>query len=259
MKQTRIILFSFILLFTISCNNQTETTGEIGNPKVQVKTTTVTYGNLHDFIEISGKTVYLNKNTIVAPISGYVTKVFVQQGDKVSKGTTLFEMQSSEAYVMRQNDSLSKSFGFVKIKAPENGIITNLQVVQNNIFLDQAFEMCVIIASGNLKVQANVPFEYRKYATPGQTGNVQLPDGNSIKITFSKVLPQMNEQTQTVKILANLNTNIFIPENMIVKILLEKRTKQKAQILPKNCVMADALMTKFWVMKLINDSVAVNT
>ena len=259
MRKIQIILFSFVLLFTISCNNQTETTEKKENPRVQVKTTSVTQGKLPDYIELSGKTIYLNKNTIVAPISGYVAKVNVQQGDKVLKGATLFTMQSAEAFVMKQNDNLSKNYGFIKISAPTTGIITDLKVVQTNIYLGEASVMCEIIASNNIRVRADVPFEYQKYAAVGKTCKVELPDGISINAIFSKILPQMNEQAQTVKILADLNASIFIPENMIVKIWLDKGIKQNAQILPKNCVMTDALMTKFWVMKLINDSIAVNT
>ena len=38
---------------------------------------------------------------------------------------------------------------------------------------------------------------------------------------------------------------------------MDRSKKHNAQIIPKSCLQTDALMTKFWVMKLINDSTAV--
>jgi stress-induced morphogen len=46
---------------------------------------------------------------------------------------------------------------------------------------------------------------------------------------------------------------------MIVKVLINKSNEHKTQILPKACLQTDALMRNFWVMKMINDSTAVQT
>ena len=258
MKKIEIILISVIALFAFSCKNEVKISEKSQIPKVQVKVLNVTEGYLHDYIAVTGRTVYLNKNTILAPISGYITKVDVIPGDKVSKKRVLFEMQSPEAYMMQKKNSLSKNYGVVKIYAPSNGIISVLNVMQKGVFVDQGSALCLLIASNDLKVQVNVPFEYRKYVKIGNDCNIMLPDSTIIKGHFTKMLPQMNEQSQTEKVLANLNTNMFIPENMIVKVLIDKGTKHKTQILSKKCLLTDALMTKFWVMKLINDTVAVN-
>ena len=49
-----------------------------------------------------------------------------------------------------------------------------------------------------------------------------------------------------------------MPVHLIVQVLVDKGNKHKTQILPKNCLMTNPLMTRFWIMKLINDSVAVS-
>lgn len=253
-----IILISVVILFAFSCKNEVKVSEKSQIPKVQVKVTNVTEGYLPDYISVTGRTVYLNKNTIVAPISGYITKVDVITGDRVNKRKVLFEMQSPEAYMMQKKDSLAKNYGVVKIYAPTGGVISVLNVMQKGVFVDQGSALCLVVASNDLKVQVNVPFEYRKYVKIGSKCKIMLPDSTIIKGRFTKMLPQMNEQSQTVKVLANLNTNMFIPEDMIVKVLIDKGIKHKTQILSKKCLLTDALMTKFWVMKLINDTVAVN-
>ncbi len=254
MKNSIFLMMIFVL---ISCNEQKNSAEQIQSSKAQIKVATIKTGSLPNYLQFSGETMYLNKNEIVAPINGYITNVKVHEGDKVSKAKLLFEMQSPEAYIMQQTDSLKKTYGVVKITSPVSGVVSGLQVMQKNVYTDQAAELCLITASGDLKVEINLPFEYRKYAKIGQKCQIVLPDKSTVKASISKILPQMEAQNQSMKILANLQTSIFVPEQMIVKVLINQSDNKKVQILPKNCLMNDALMTQFWVMKLTNDTTAV--
>ena len=251
------LLLIVLIFFLFSCKKENTETN-IETQKVKVKVVGLDYGYIPDYIELTGKTVYLNKSNLVAPISGYVTKVNAQQGDIVRKGQILFEMKTSEAYFMQQNDSLPHTdYGTVKIYSPSTGRIMNINVVNNNVFVDKGSVLCILISSNDLKIQVNVPFEYSKWTKLGNKCKIILPDNTGIQGVFTKYLPQVNEISQTVKILANIKTKQFLPENMIVKVLVDKSKKHKMQILPQSCLQTDALMTKFWVMKLINDSTAV--
>jgi Tfp pilus assembly protein PilP len=254
----KIILFVVSLVILVACQ-QTETNEDtLESSKAQVKVTSIRKGILPDYLSVTGKTVYYNKNTIVAPINGYVTKVLTEQGDHIKKGNLLFEMQTKEAFAMQKNDSLAKQYGIIKITAPDNGFITTLNVVKQGVYIDQGSAMCTIIGANNLKIIAEVPFEYGQYAKVGKHCKIVLPDNTHIDAIFTKALPQMNEISQTMQLQANINTNLFIPEKMIVKILIDKNTsKTTTQILPKSCIMTDALMSKFWVMKILNDSTAI--
>jgi len=252
-------IYLLLAIFTIiSC--QEEITEEIEtSAKVQVNICKIQKGNLPDYIQLTGKTIYLNKSSLVAPISGYITKVNIQQGDKVQKGELLFEMQSPEAYIMKQKDSTASHYGIVKIYAPENGRLVSLNIVNSSVFVEKGSVMCILMASNDLKLQVNVPFEYNKYAKIGSKCKVVLPDNTNIEGQISKILPQIDETSQTIKALANINSKQFIPENMIVSVLLDKSEQKEVQTLPKKCLQTDALMQDFWVMKLINDSMAVQT
>ncbi len=62
-------------------------------------------------------------------------------------------------------------------------------------------------------------------------------------------------KTQTI--LAKSKENLFLPENLIVKIFIQKTLAGNKQIIPKPCILSDEMMQEFWVMKLINDSTAI--
>jgi len=257
-KPTLIILSALFLFLLFSCVEEKKEQAQ-SKPKVQVKTAGILMGYLPDNIELTGKTIYLNKSSLVSPISGYITKVNVQQGDRVSKGDLLFEIQTPESFVMQKKESSTNNYGLINIYAPTSGRVVSLNIVSTGVFTDVGAEMCKLLSSDDLKLQVSVPFEYNKLAKTGVSCKVILPDNSSVSATFTNMLPQIDETSQTVKVLANLNTNKFIPENMIVQVLLDKSKKHDAQILPKHCLQTDALMSKFWVIKLINDSTAVQT
>ncbi len=258
MNKSIIILSALLIL--LSCNNEQTSDLQDSRLKIKVKLTEIEHSYIPDYLELTGKTIYLNKSNLIAPISGYITKVNARQGDIVKKGQILFEMKTSEAYLMQNADSLPKTnYGSVKIRATVSGRIMNISVMNKNVFVDKGSVMCILMSSNGLKLQVNIPFEYNKWAKIGNNCKIILPDNTEITGRFSKYLPQINESSQTLKILANIKTDKFLPENMIVKVLLDKGAKQEMQILPKSCLQTDALMTKFWVMKLINDSTAVQT
>lgn len=258
MKKISIIFIGLLLLVIFNSCKEQEQESQASTLKVKVKLSKIEYGYLPDYIELSGKTICLNKSSLIAPISGYVTKVNAQQGNIVKKGQVLFEMKTSEAYLMQNSDSLQKiNYGTIKVYAPVSGRIMNLSIMNKNVFTDKGSVMCILMSSSDLKLQVNVPFEYNKWAKLGNECKIILPDNTEISGRFSKYLPQINEASQTVKILANIKTKQFLPENMIVKVLLDRSTKHKTQILNKKCLQTNALMQKVWLMKLINDTVAV--
>ena len=250
LSKSALTIFAFAILF--SCTQQTKERTEAVS-KAQVRLTGITKGYLPDYIELSGKTIYLNKSNLVAPIGGYITKVNVRQGDRVKKGDLIFEMQSPEAYVMKGDSK----YGLIKINASTTGQLVSLSIVNTGVFADKGSAMCTILSVDDLKLQVNLPFEYEKYAKIGSKCEVVLPDNNVVSGTFTNVLPQVDEVSQTEKVLAKLSNKTFLPENMIVKVLLDKSTKQEHQILAKECLQTDALMREFWVMRLINDSTVI--
>jgi hypothetical protein len=70
-------------------------------------------------------------------------------------------------------------------------------------------------------------------------------------------LPEMDMQSQTVRYVVKPASTDKLPGNLIASIPIVKSSSEKALVLPKPAVLGDETQTKFWVMKLINDSTAV--
>jgi hypothetical protein len=257
-NKTSTIAIGLLTIFA-SCTSPETNTETVRNSKAQVKTVSIKMGSIPDNLVLSGKTTYLNKTNITSPITGYVSEVNVKPGSHIHKGEVLFKIMTQEAFMLKSNDSLMSNFRPIVVHSPVSGIVNQLNVVKNSVFIDKNSALCSIVDINDLQVKAEVPFEYRKLAEPGKHCLVRLPDGIEHRAVFYNILPEMNIQSQTMKVLVQIESQSLIPENMIVQVLINKNDQTEKQILPKSCILSDELMKGFWVMKMINDSMAVKT
>jgi hypothetical protein len=258
MKQLSIYFSIALALLLASCGSKTETqTEQTAAPKTPVEVVSISNGSINDELTLFGTTIYLKRNLVTASI----TEVNVKLGDRVNKGDVLYVLQSKESRALGTDvskiDSTLKNFGVIKVTASATGIISTLDKQQPGDYVLEGTQLCTIAESNDLVFQVNVPYEFTAYTKTGNSCTLILPDNSQYSATFTKALTAMNVTAQTQTILAKCNENLFLPENMMVKVAINKGTQSKKQVLPKSCVLSDEMMKEFWVMKLINDSTAI--
>ncbi|MHB1179417.1 MAG: efflux RND transporter periplasmic adaptor subunit, partial [Daejeonella sp.] len=84
-----------------------------------------------------------------------------------------------------------------------------------------------------------------------------LPDGEILKGSISSALPSVDSLSQTQRVIINVNPSHAIPENLIAKVKIVKNAHSQAASLPRESVLANETQNEFWVMKLLNDTIAV--
>ncbi len=260
-KLNYIVFLNFLVLFSCkTAPNELEET-EILNPKSLVEVVNIKYGEIDDELVLSATTIYLKRNVVTSTIPAFITNVKVKLGDAVNKGDVLFELESKERRALGDNasklDTSLSNFGIIKIKATGSGVVSTLDKPQPGGYVLEGTQLCTIAQSSDLAFQVNVPYEFAAFAKEGKNCLITLPDNTIHKARFTKSLTSMNVLSQTQTILATVNENLLLPENMIVKVAIIKGTTGNKQILPKECILSDEMMKAFWVMKLINDSTAV--
>lgn len=262
MKQLSIYFSITLALGLASCGSKKETQAEQTiAPKTPVEIVSISNGSINDELTLFGTTIYLKRNLVTASIPAFITQVNVKLGDRVNKGDVLYVLQSKESRALGTDvsmiDSTLKNFGVIKVTASATGIITTLDKQQSGDYVLEGTQLCTIAESNDLVFQVNVPYEFTPYTKTGNQCTLILPDNTQHSAIFTKALTAMNVTAQTQTILAKCNENLFLPENMMVKVSISKGTQSKKQVLPKSCVLSDEMMKEFWVMKLINDSTAI--
>lgn len=253
MKHNNIFFFVFLWpLFFVSCQEQSnQKSYEI--PPISVNTTTVKLGNIENTLILNGKTIYLKKNEITAPISAFVAQVHVQFGDIVNKNDLLFELQTKESKVL-QNE-----IGQIKIFAPADGIISHLWINNEGGFVSENQLLCTIIENKDVMIQAEAPYEISSQIKTGLDCNIILPNEKTIAAKIVKILPSINESNQTQSVLIQSIKPFQLPENLNLSIEIISSHHENSILVDKNAIMCNEEQNEFWVMRIIDDSLAIKT
>jgi biotin carboxyl carrier protein len=226
-------------------------------PVVSVITTAVTQGDIENFLSLNGKTVFLRKNSIISPISGYVIKINVSYGEAVNKEDILFEVQTKESKALEDPESVKGNPGIIKVTAPAGGTVSELFINQTGGYIVEGGPMCSIVETSDFVIQMNVPFQYNAIVKKGMKCKMILPDNTAIEGYVYKILPVINEAAQTQNVLIKPLSNRQLPENLnlIVQFVTEKHTGVLKTV--KEAIMANETQSEFWVMKVINNNMAL--
>jgi multidrug efflux pump subunit AcrA (membrane-fusion protein) len=252
-------LLVFISLgFLVSCSNSVQETKQEPLPKASVKVSAVSTGEIQKNLVLNGKTVYLKKNSIVSSIASYVKKLNVGFGDKVQKNDVLFEIQTREKKALENMDILEEDAGIIKILAPSNGVINELNINETGGYIPEGAPLCSIVENKYLMVQVNVPFENNKLIKTGTNCEISLADNTKFTGVVYQILPIIDETNQTQKVLIKPGTSRQLPENLNLSVRFISAKNKSSILVPKEAMMTNETQEKFWVMKLVNDSLAVN-
>jgi hypothetical protein len=254
------ITFSFLavagLFLLNSCKNRTIPESEIITI-VSVKAESVFQGNIEKRISFNGKTIYLKKNIVVSPIAGYIVRSEAKYGEEVKREDVLFEIQTKESKVLGADGAISGKMGTVYVAAPSEGFINELSVNETGGYVVEGGELCTIVNNNDLIVQLNVPYEYNSLLSTGKKCRIILPDNSAMDGFINRILPHIDEVNQTQSVLIRPENHKRIPENLNLTIIFIQEEHKQTTLVSRTSLMANETQTEFWVMKIINDSLAV--
>ena len=264
MKIYKIFWIGLLIFNLFSCKKEAEPIA-ISEPalnsatpvSVAFPTDTLTIDNT---VSINATATYLLKSEIKANATGYLTNVRINIGDHVRKGQLLFSIQTKESRALGNTiNKLDQSFrfsGVTAITCPATGYV-NLLNHQIGDYVQEGEILGGITDASSFGFVMNVPYEYHEMLFNNKNLEINLPDGKTIHGHIAKVLPAVDMVSQTEKVLVKPNDPGSIPENLIVSINLKHQKNESGIYVPKSAVLTDETQTKFWVMKLKNDNVAV--
>lgn len=260
MKRLCILLISGSTFVTACSQKEGTTADTAAKPVTPVYVTNVSFGTVSDDIELTAISSYLQKSYVKANINGYVQSANATLGKQVGAHEVLFTLITKEAKAIgnavNQLDPGFKFSGISKIKVEQNGFITAVNH-QKGDYVQDGEALAEISNQQSLVFLLDLPYELRSVANQQQAIEIILPDGEKLSSTIGGSLPKVDSSAQTQRIILRVNPSHSIPEGLIAKVKISKNKKANAQMLPKSAVLSNETEDQFWVMKMINDSIAV--
>lgn len=264
-KMKKILFFTvaavILSLFTSCGKRSTGDNEEIVVPRASVTTTQITEGNISELLPLNGKTVFLKKNEVISPISGYITAIHIKFGDQVKKGDVLFEIQTREDKALEQSqmgDSIGfQNFGRISVTATTSGMVNKPLTLGAGAYVVEGSTLCTLADTKDLLVRVNVPYEYHRLVKEGIDCRLYLPDNSQVEGTVYQVQPYIDETSQTQEILVKPEGIHAWPENMNLIVSFLKADSKETLLLPKKALLTNETQTDYWVMKIVRDSMAL--
>ncbi|WP_367768985.1 HlyD family efflux transporter periplasmic adaptor subunit [Flavobacterium sp. WC2421] len=252
----------FLVLIPVcftACKDNSVTEKPI-DASIPVTITSIDTTGIENYMELNATATYLVKNNIKANATGYLSSVNVAINDFVNNGSTLFSIKTRESKVLGNTiNKIDPSLNFggaIQVHSNTSGIVTMVNVQQGD-YVQDGDPLVTINDANSFALVLSLPYELKKFVTAGQHLNVSLPDGSDRIATVQKFSPTVDATSQTQNVILKINGKQDIPENLIVKVRINKSSNSKTISLPKGAVLSDETETDFWIMKMINSNTAI--
>lgn len=248
-------------LLLLSCSNNKNT--EEASPergKTSITFTQPVTQGFTDFVQLNGNTQFQKKLVIRANITGYITSMPWKTGDHISNGTLFCSIKTKEQDALKTIDSREPSLKQfqtpINVLANASGIFTAVNYSKGD-FVNEGDILATITDPSSLVLVINVPYEYHQFVYKGKSCLVKFPDGKTIQAPIQEEIPFIDATSQTQSFLIRFPGNQLLPENMNLIVHIPVKQKQNTIALPLEAIQTNETQEEFWVMKLINDSLAI--
>lgn len=240
------------------CKNATNNSEKTIRSGLPVTVSHIRTGNIVNYMDLSATSSFLFKALVKAPVTGYIDNMVISQGESVEKNQLLITIRTKEASAIL-NDTLNilKFSGLVNVKTAVAGFISSIEHPKGD-YVSEGDQLCQIAVPGSLVFILDVPFEMSGTVKINTPCEIILPNGRTLHGIVKSRFPSMDLTAQTERYVIKVeNFPDNIPENLVAKIRIVRNLLTNAVSLPKTCILTDETMQNFWVMKLVNDSMAV--
>ena len=226
----------------------------------------VTVGLIHndmltDVLRLSAVSAFPAKDALRATTTGYVLPPTPVVGQQVQAGQTVFTIQTKESKVLHlyrlTGDPRLKFSGIIQIKTGRNGVLATVDKLAGD-YVQDGEQLGLTYDRNRFGFILDVPVTQLRYVHTGQTCRILLPDGRVLDGRVAEVLATADVSIQTQRYTIRPTGSVpQLPENLAVQVEIDRTAPRRARTLPRGAVLTDETQTKFWVMRLLNDSTAV--
>ena len=265
LNQSIISLLFFVVVFASCKSDPAKKDSEPKEEKTEATGTPVTIvspekGSMTDVVELNAVSSFLLKSFVKANASGYLQVVNAQLGKYVSKGQELFVIKTKESQSLGNTiNSLDTSLhfeGVIHIKSPGSGYISQLNYRASD-YVQDGEQLATITDTKSFVFLLDLPYELKPFLPNNNELQLKLPDGTFLDGRVDAAMPTVDAVSQTQNYIIKVNTDKQIPENLIAKVSLIKKSKINTTSLLKSAVLSNEVQSEFWIMKMIDSVTAV--
>lgn len=251
------MLCIFPVLF--SCLKQSKTSTDDTYRYVNVKTARVIRTDIVAYATFNGISQFQKKEDIRSSVTGYVDYLPFKIGDRIKKGQVFALVNTKEQNALREAAKIDTTLQIlaspIKVINNATGVITAV-AIQSGDYISEGEVLATVVQPNSLVIQMNVPYGYHDRLKAGMPCKILTPSGQLLDAKITDRLPLIDPLTQSQAFILKLN-NDDLPENLNVQVKIQDKEHKAVLCVPLEALQSDELLTDFWVMKVLDDTLAV--
>ena len=242
-----------------SCLKQNKTSTDDTYRYVNVNTARVIRTDIEEYATFNGISQFQKKEDIRSSVTGYVNYLPFKIGDRIKKDQVFALVNTKEQNAIREAAKLDTTLqvlaGPIKVINNATGVITEV-AIQAGDFISEGEVLATVVQPNSLVIQLNVPYGYQDWLKVGTPCKILIPSGQLLDAKITDRLPLIDPLTQTQVFLIKL-TKDDLPENLNVQVKIQDKQHKNVLCVPLEALQSNELLTDFWVMKVLDDTLAV--
>ena len=206
---------------------------EIVPVEIQLSTTKTIY-NERIF---SGKVFPKEQSVVISKIQGEVKSINVEIGDEVNKGDILFTVSGINPN-LSQTTALGSNLIIQGVKAPIDGIVSNINITKGQILLPSEPPM-LIVNLNDIYVQIGVAGDVINKLTKNQEARVIIDSvsEDAVEGKIVKISPVPDLRTQLYSITVEIkNKDKLIKPGMLAQVIIKTDVMENVIVIPSDTV-----------------------
>lgn len=214
-----------------SAQNQNQNQSENGAEEKAFTVSTITLApeTLEDYIEFGGSVRAANTVEVFPTVSGKISRILVEAGDKVKRNQIIAQVDASKPGV---------EFTESPIRASAAGTVTVLPV-SNGSYVTTSTAVAEISSTDNLEIITNVAERFVPSIKRSQNAEISFksyPD-ETFSGSVTKISPVLDPATRAMQVTFKLaDSKGFVKSGMFAHVKLITKTKENALCIPEKAI-----------------------
>jgi len=250
------MMLIFLILVVGACASKQQAPEKEAVVRTDVKVSSPSIGNADRLLNFQAVTHYMQDNNIRTQLTGIITQINCAVAGNIKTGQAIFVIQPQEAAALQKSKFSGQIIGGLSdtVYSHLSGQIKSLNV-QVGDFVQIGDVLANCIRANSMRIIAYIPVEKESAIEKMKNCKVILPDGTSLEGRISGKLPSADAQNQTQSYIIEPNKPVILAENINLTVQFAAEQLQNAVFVPEGAVLGNEEQTRFWIMKLINDSI----
>jgi len=260
MNHYKLFIIAFVFSNIVACKSEKKEETPVELLGTPVTLTSPILSDMKEEVEVNAVSSFLLKTNVKSNANGYLQIVNASLGKLVNKGEELFVIKTKEASTIGNTvNGLNTDMHFdgaIHIKAPGTGYVSQINYRAGD-YVQDGEAIATITDAKSFVFLLDLPYELKSYLPNNKKVQLKLPDGNIVNGNIEAPLPTVDPVSQTQSYIIRVHTSSSIPENLIAKLNLVKKSKPNTISVPKAALLSDETQSEFWIMKMKDSITAI--